>query len=74
MNSKMLLKDLDLSKVSSMMHLELIPLSLFFLLFPSQMIDHNRHECVFHGSCINKIFYLVAFINWLFSRFREVRD
>lgn len=53
MNSKMLLKDLDLSKVSSMMHLELIPLSLFFLLFPSQMIDHNRHECVFHGSCKN---------------------
>lgn len=59
MVSEMLLKDLDLSRVSSMVQLEPNPLVvLFFLPFPSQVIDHSMHKCVFHGSCIIKYFIL----------------
>lgn len=57
--SKMLLKDLDLSRVGSMVYLEPNPLVvLFFLFLFLQMVDHNRHKCVFHGSCIIKYFTL----------------
>lgn len=60
-DSKMLLKGLDLSRVSLGTHLKLNLLLFFSSSFsPSQMVDHNRHECVFHGSC-----FIKYFIPWL---------
>lgn len=56
---KMLLKDLDLSRVSSMMFPELNSLTVLFNApFPSQKVNHNSHEWVFHGACIVKHFIL----------------